>query len=121
MKTLLSGNAQFIVTSITFLIASGQSAYVNRLKKILRDKDFKGTKPQWRHIHVTYRWLLCFWWLTVLAATGGGVRILLVLIDFETNWLDGGIIVVMLTGYLFGAYVGGRSWKWTLKMPTHVP
>ena len=117
MKILLHGDAQFIVTSISFLVASYQANYVNRLKEILRSKKFTGTVLQWKRIHKTYRWLLCFWWLTVFSALLGGVRILLELKYFEHYALDLVIIVLMVAGYSCGAWVGRQSWGLTLRMP----
>lgn len=104
----LDNTAQYIVTSITSLITSGQAAYINRLHGRIVGNPLRG-----KRLLTTYRLLLSGWWILTIAAVLGAFRIIFGTFEIKSFYFDLTILSLLAVGYLVLCGVAWRSWGWS--------
>jgi len=126
-EPILSDISQFIVTSINFLITTGQARYLMDLEEAAKktiekftclpaEKKKDAQKNLKRH-EINWYIFLPAWWYLTYASILGVIRIILFAGYFAESWkgffiwVDVAILTLMFLGYSFLAIVAFRSWR----------
>ena len=119
MEAVLTGEPQFIVLYVSFLITTVQAGYINRLEGMIIERKKKQLPVDYSWVK-NWRVLLLAWWIL----TGGAVALLLLRV-FPSIFFDDIVekshlyfvsvdflvLLTLLVGYILLAVVAGRAWK----------